>query len=250
MKQLKNLLFSLLLTSASIVTAQDAKEIVKKADEKMEGEKSGYTEMKMTIQRPTWKRTVEFKSWTEGRNHALTYITAPAKEKGQAFLKMGNEMWSWNPTISRMIKLPSSMMSQGWMGSDYTNDDILKESSVVVDYTHKIIGSEDIDGYDCHKIEMIPLEEAAVVWGKVLMWISKDEYLQMKTEYYDEDNYLVRTELAYNVQRMDGRMIPTRFEIIPADKPEQKTVVEMTSIKFNIPIEPGFFTQQNMKRIR
>ena len=246
----RKILLSIFLTGSILMNAQNAKEIVKKADEKMEGEKSGYTEMKMTIQRPTWKRTIEFKSWTEGRQHALTYITAPAKEKGQAFLKMGNEMWSWNPTISRMIKLPSSMMSQGWMGSDYTNDDILKESSVVVDYTHKIIGSEEVDGFECYKIEMIPLEEAAVVWGKVLMWISKEEYLQMKTEYYDEDNYLVRTELAYSVQLMDGRKIPTRFEIIPADKPEQKTIIEMTIVKLNKPIEPGFFTQQNMKRIR
>lgn len=249
---MKTLISILIVFSFSLVQfyGQDAKEIVKKADNKMEGEKSGYTEMKMTIKRPTYERTVEFKSWNEGRENSMTYITSPAQEKGQAFMKMGNEMWSWNPKIGRMIKLPPSMMSQGWMGSDYTNDDILKESSIVKDYTHTITGNEEVAGHACYKIEMIPDEEAAVVWGKVIQWISKDEFLQMKTEYYDEDNYLVRTELAYNIKEMDGRIIPTRFEIIPADKEGQLTIVEMNVIKFNIPINKGFFSQQNMKRIR
>lgn len=229
---------------------QDAKAIVKKANDKMEGESSSYIEMKMTIQRPTYERTVEFKSWTEGTKNSLTYITAPAQEKGQSFMKNGNEMWSWNPKISRLIKLPPSMMSQGWMGSDYTNDDILKESSIVVDYSHKIIGEEDVDKHTCYKIEMIPHADAAVVWGKVIQWISKEDYLQMKTEYYDEDNYLVRRELAYNIKKMDGRIIPTRFEIIPEDKDNQKTIIELTKIEFNIPIQNNFFSQQNMKRIR
>lgn len=235
---------------ALAISAQDAKEIVKKANDKMEGEKSSYVEMTMTIVRPSYERTIEFKSWTEGRENSLTYITAPANEKGQSFMKKGNEMWSWNPKISRLIKLPPSMMSQGWMGSDYTNDDILKESSIVVDYTHAIIGEESIDNHVCYKIELTPKPEAAVVWGKVIQWIAKDEYLQMKTEYYDEDDYLVRSELAYNIKEMDGRTIPTRMEIIPADKDNQKTIVELQKIEFNIPIRPGFFTQQNMKRIR
>ncbi|MFB6318565.1 outer membrane lipoprotein-sorting protein [Saccharicrinis sp. FJH54] len=230
--------------------SQDAKAIVKKANDKMEGEKSSYIEMKMTIQRPTYERTIEFKSWTEGTENSLTYITGPAQEKGQAFMKKGNEMWSWNPKISRLIKLPPSMMSQGWMGSDYTNDDILKESSIVVDYSHNIIGEDTIDNHACYRIEMIPNPDAAVVWGKVVQWISKKEYLQMKTEYFDEDNYLVRSELAYDIKEMDGRIIPTRFEIIPADKDNQKTVVELTKIEFNIPIQNNFFSQQNMKRIR
>lgn len=165
-------------------------------------------------------------------------------------MKKGNEMWSWNPKISRLIKLPPSMMSQGWMGSDYTNDDILKESSIVVDYTHNIIGEEEIDTKPCYKIEMIPKPDAPVVWGKIIQWISKDDYLQMKTEYYDEDNYLVRSELAYNIKTMDGRIIPTRFEIIPEEKDNQKTIIELLKVEFNIAIKNGFFSQQNMKRIR
>ncbi len=230
--------------------SQNATEIVRKADEKWNGEKSSESHMTMTIVRPTWERTLEFKNWTKGKDNALTLITAPAKEKGQAFLKRGTEMWNWMPTISRMIKLPPSMMADGWMGSDYTNDDILKESSIVVDFTHTIAGSETIEGWDCWKIELLPNEDAVVVWGKIVKWISKKEYIQMKSEYYDEDGYLVKTELSFDVKEMDGRKIPTKIEIIPADKNNQKTVVTVSSMKFNIPIEDSFFSQQNMKRVR
>jgi len=230
--------------------AQDATEIVKKADEKWNGEKSSYSEMTMKIIRPAWERTIEFKSWTLGRDYALTLITSPAKEKGQTFLKRETEMWNWMPTINRMIKLPPSMMSDGWMGSDYTNDDILKESSMVVDYTHKITDSETINGRKCWKIEMTPKEDAAVVWGKVIRWISKDEYMMMKSEYYDEYGDLVKSEFASDVKVMDNRKIPARVEIIPADKESQKTVVIINKIRFNIDINESFFSQQNMKRVR
>lgn len=248
----KNLftVFATLLAGFSSSFGQDATEIIRKADEKWNGEKSSESQMTMTIVRPTWERTLEFKNWTKGNDNALTLITAPAKEKGQAFLKRGTEMWNWMPSISRMIKLPPSMMADGWMGSDYTNDDILKESSIVVDFSHKIIGEEKVDGMNCWKIELVPNEDAAVVWGKIVKWISKDDYLQMKSEYYDEDGFLVKTELSYDVKEMDGRKIPTRIEIIPADKKNQKTVVVINSMKFNAPIEDAFFSQQNMKRVR
>jgi len=242
------LLLGLIISSAFAI-AQDATEIIKKADNKWNGEKSSQATMTMTIIR-SWERTVQFKIWTLGRDYSMTLITSPAKEKGQAFLKRETEMWNWMPTISRMIKLPPSMMSDGWMGSDYTNDDILKESSIVVDFDHKIIGSEIIDGWDCWKIEMLPKEEAAVVWGKIIKWISKDEYLMMKSEYYDEDEYLVKTELGTEVKMMDDRKIPSRIEIIPADKENQKTILVIDEIKFNVSIQNSFFSQQNMKRLR
>jgi len=250
-KTLKSGLISvLILFSLTPAFGQDAKEIVRKADEKWNGEKSSQGTMTMTIVRPSWERTIQFKIWTLGRDYSMTLITAPAKEKGQAFLKRETEMWNWMPSISRMIKLPPSMMSDGWMGSDYTNDDILKESSMVVDFTHKINGSESIEGYDCWKIEMLPKEDAAVVWGKVIKWISKDEYLMMKSEYYDEDGYLVKTEFGSEVKTMDGRKIPSKIEIVPADKENQKTVLIIDEIKFNVPLKDGFFSQQNMKRLR
>ncbi len=230
--------------------AQDATEIVKKANDKMQGEITSQSIMTMTIVRPTWERKISFKSWTKGRDYSLALITSPPKEQGQTFLKRENEMWSWNPTINRLIKLPPSMMSQGWMGSDFSNDDLLKESSIVVDYTHKITGDTTIDGRDCYQIELIPHENAAVVWGKIIMNISKKEYLEMENKYYDEDGYLVKTETASDIKVMDGRLIPSQFELIPADKPGNKTIIKMDEIQFNKPIPDAFFSQQNMKRVR
>ena len=242
----------LLLAPAFLLLGQDLspKEIIRKADEKFNGEKTGTAIMAMTIVRPTWERTIEFKNWTSGREYALTLITAPARDKGQSFLKRQQEMWSWNPTISRLIKLPPSMMSQGWMGSDYTNDDILKESSVVNDYDHEIVGEEEYDGRLCYKIKMVAKEDAAVIWGHQLRWIDKKDFLFLKSELYDEDGYLVRTELGSEIKTMDGRLIPTRIELIPAEEEGQMTIIEIKEMKFNEPIKDSFFSQQNMKRVR
>ena len=220
---------------------------MKRADDKMKGE-SNYSEMTMKIVRPTWSRSVSFKSCSKGRDYSMTLVTSPAKDKGQTFLKRKNDMWNWNPTIERLIKLPPSMMSQGWMGSDYTNDDVLKESSIVLDYTHKIVGNETIAGKDCHKIILTPKDDAAVVWGKQEMWISKKGDLILKVKFYDEDNYLVKTENASNIKTMDGREIPTLYNIIPADEPGNKTIVTMTKIIFDINVSDSFFSQQQMKR--
>jgi outer membrane lipoprotein-sorting protein len=174
----------------------------------------------------------------------------PAKDLGQTFLKRGNEMWNWNPSINRLIKLPPSMMSQGWMGSDYTNDDILKESSVVNDYTHEIVGEENIMGRDCYKIKMVAKENAAVVWGHQIRWVDRKDFLILKAELFDEDGVLVRTETGTEIRTMDGRVIPTRLELVPAEDPGNKTVVVIKDIKFNIPLQESFFSQQNMKNIR
>ncbi len=227
-----------------------AKEIIRKADEKFNGEKSSITTMSMTIIRPTWQRTVDFRNWSLGRDYSLTLITSPARDAGQSFLKRETEMWNWNPSISRLIKLPPSMMSQGWMGSDYTNDDILRESSVVNDYTHEIEGEEIIDGRNCYKIKMTAKPDAAVVWGSQTRWIDKKEYLILRAELYDEEDFLVRTETGSEIKTMDNRIIPTRMELIPAEEPGNKTIVEIKEIKFNVPIQESFFSQQNMKNIR
>ncbi|MFA7044551.1 MAG: outer membrane lipoprotein-sorting protein, partial [Bacteroidales bacterium] len=248
--QRKICLFFVVLLLPTILPAQDAKDIVRRADTKYNGEKSSYSEMTMTIVRPKYKRSVQFKNWAQTGGDALTLVTAPAKEKGQSFLKSGNNLWSWNPTIQRLIKLPPSMMSQGWMGSDFSNDDILKESSLVKDYTHKMLKTETVNGLKCYKIELTPLEEAGVVWGKINLWISVDEYFELKSEFYDEDGYLVKTHVASKIVTLDDRRLPSVMEIIPADEPGNKTVVIITKMKFNIPIAAHFFTQQNMKRVK
>ncbi len=237
---------SMLLSGQSL----SATEIVRKADEKFKGELSGYSVMTMTIVRPTWQRTVEFKSWSKEDDYALTLITAPAREKGQTFLKRKNEMWSWNPSINRLIKLPPSMMSQGWMGSDYTNDDILRESSVVNDYTHSLEGEEEIDGRLCYRIIMLAKENTDVLWGKQVWWVDKKEFITLKAELYDEDGYLVRTERGMELKIMDGRFLPTLIELVPAENPGNKTILNINEMKFNINLDENFFSQQNMKTIR
>ncbi|MGM0531685.1 MAG: outer membrane lipoprotein-sorting protein [Bacteroidota bacterium] len=251
-KLLKYTFAGLLLILPFYATAQDisAKEIVEKAEDQWQGEKTSISRMTMKIIRPTWERTIKMKSWIKGRDFALTLITAPASEEGQTFLKRGNEMWHWMPSIGRLIKLPPSMMSQGWMGSDYTNDDILKESSIVVDYHHSLLGEEKVNGTLCYKINMKPKEDAAVVWHKVIKWISKEHFNPLKSEYYDEDGELVRTEILSEVNEMDDRMIPTHIEVIPEEKKEKRTVLELNDIKFNREIPDNFFSQQNMKRVR
>lgn len=238
----------LIFLTTFFVSAQDAKEIVKKAYERTNG-KTSKSYMSMTIVRPTWSRTLEIKSWSKGADYAMIYIVSPAKEKGQVFLKREKEMWNWVPSIRRLIKLPPSMMSQSWMNSDFTNDDLVDQASIVNDYSHKIIGSENINGHDCYIIEMIPDEDAAIVWGKVVTWITKSENNTLKNEYFDEDMKLVQKEEATDIKSMGGKMIPTKFTITPVDKKGQKTILEFKSIAFDIPLEDDFFSQQNMKKV-
>jgi outer membrane lipoprotein-sorting protein len=243
---------SLLLIYAMPVRGQDlpAAEIVRKANDKFNGEKSGYSEMAMTVVRPTWERTVNFKSWMLGTEFSLTLITAPAREKGQTFLKRGNEMWNWNPAINRLIKLPPSMMSQGWMGSDYTNDDILKESSIVNDYNHEIVGEETVNGRLCYKIKMTAKPEADVIWGSRVWWVDKTEFIVLKAELYDEDGYLVRSETGGDLKTFEGRLLPSTLELVPAESQGNKTIVKILDMKFNINLNENFFSQQNMKNVR
>ncbi len=241
----------LMLIATISVFAQDIniEEIVRKADEKFRGT-SSIGEMTMIIERPSWSRTVSMKNWTLGNDYSLIYITAPAKEKGQVFLKRDQEMWNWVPNIERMIKIPPSMMMQSWMGSDFTNDDLVKESSMADDYDQKLLGDDEIQGYDCYKIELIPHDDAAVVWGKVIMWISKEELHWLKAEFYDEDGYLVNTEILSDIKKMDDRVMPTRLEMIPADEEGNKTILIFDKIDFDVKIDESFFSQQNMKRVR
>ena len=231
--------------------AQDlsAKEIIQKADEKNRG-LSSQGSITMTVIRPDWSRTITMKTWSKSRDYSLVLITAPARDKGQVFLKIKTEMWNWVPSIDKTIKIPPSMMLQSWMGSDFTNDDLVKQSSIVVDYVHKLLGKEKVRGVDCYKIEMIPLPEAAVVWGKVIMWITVSGYDQWMAEYYDEDNKLMTVSNSYDIRKMGDRDIPTRLEMVPQNKKGQKTVMQIDEMKFNTRVEETFFSQQSMKKIR
>ena len=226
-----------------------AKEIVQKMDDNAFGGRLKST-MKMTIIRPTWTRTMALKSWADGDDYSLILITAPAREKGISYLKRAKEMWNFQPSIDRTVKMPPSMMMQSWMGSDFKNDDLVRQSSIVEDYTHKLLGKETIDGRECYKIEMVPDEDAPVVWGKVIIWIDVKDFLNLKTEHYDEDNDLVDTILGEDVQKMGGRTLPARMVLLPADETGHKTIMEYQSIEFDTKFEDRFFSTQNMKRVR
>ena len=246
----KILLTCLAIVSVTMTFGQDlaAKEIVKKADDKGRGLTSS-AEMTMTIVRPTWTRSMTMKSWGKGTNYAMILITAPAKDKGQVFLKIKTDMWNWIPSIDKMIKIPPSMMMQSWMGSDFTNDDLVKESSIITDYTHKLLTKETLREQMCYKIELIPLPDAAVTWGKVIVWITVEGFNEWKVEYYDEDMKLINVMNAFDIRKMGDREIPVRLEIIPVEKPNEKTILETKSIIFNQKIDDGFFSQQNTKRL-
>ncbi len=230
-------------------SASSALEIVRQSDRKTRG-KSSKSSMTAQIIRPKYTRTMSMTGWSLGTEYSMILITGPKKDEGTVFLKRGNELWNWIPSIERIIKLPPSMMSQNWMGTDFTNDDLVKQSSIVVDYNHKIIGEEVMGGYPCWKIEMIPKPESAVVWGKVLIWISKDSYMQMRVEFYDEDGSLVNTMIGSEPKTFDGVLLPSRLEMIPADKPGNKTVLITKTLKFNIAIDESFFTTRNMRAIK
>lgn len=243
------LFIGLLLSLTTLTQAQNATDIIKKVDERMRG-KTLQSTTTMTIIRPKWRRTVEMKSWAKGSDFSMVLIKKPVRDKGSGYLKRAKEMWNWLPKVGRVVKMPPSMMSQSWMGSDFTNDDLVRQSSIVVDYTHKILGSETMQGRDCYKILLTPKPNAPVVWGKVEMWVAKKDYLHLQSKMYDEDNYLVNTLRNSRIKMMGGRTIPTYMEMIPADKPNQKTVLEYKNVVFDKPIGNGFFSVQNMKKVK
>lgn len=237
------------LSFSSTSFAQNAKEIVKKSDEKLRG-LSSQSEMTMQIVRPKWTRTMTMKSWSKSDQYAMILITSPAKDKGTVFLKRQNEMWQWIPKVSKTIKMPPSMMLQSWMGSDFKNDDLVKQSSMVADYTHTMLGEEKIGDYDCYKIKLTPKANAPVVWGKIIIWISKKDYLQMKAKFYDEDSELVQTFYGKDVKNLGGKLLPSKLVIIPTKKKSQKTIITYKSLKFNVQIAESFFSIQNMKKVQ
>ena len=159
-------------------------------------------------------------------------------------------MWNWVPSISRMIKLPPSMMSQNWMGSDMTNDDLVKMNSLVEDYEQEIVGEEMIEGLSCYVIELIPSPEAKVVWGKIKLWVAKEDYFQLKGEYFDEDMELVNTMEASEITQFDDRKLPARLVMTPANKEGHQTIMYTKSLTFSVSITESLFSQQNMKRVK
>lgn len=247
MKKIVFLFFLLCYNISSF--SQTASEIITKSDDKMRGETS-YSEIIISAVRPKWNKDMKLINWTKGSDYSVSLVKSPAKEKGTVFLKRKAEVWNYIPSVERNIKLPPSMMMQGWMGTDLTNDDMVKQSSIVVDYSHNIIGSETIQDLDCWKIELIPIEDAPVVWGRIIMWVDKLDYIQMKAEFYDEDSFLINKLLSYNIKNFDGKKLPSKMEFIPVEKKGQKTIIEYLVWKFGVTIPDKYFTSQYMKRLK
>jgi len=251
MKTIQHILLAAasMLVISSGVNAQDAKQIVTKAEDNIRG-LSSVTEMTILVKRPTWSRSMSIKAWSKGEQYSLMVVTAPAKDAGTVFLKRVKEIWNWLPNIERVVKLPPSMMAQSWMGTDLTNDDLVKASSRIDDYSHKIAGDSVIEGRKCWKIEMIPLPSAAVVWSKVNMWIDQRDYLELRLEFFDEDNKLVNVMQGSDIRTIGGRVMPIKLEMIPVQKKGQETIITYNSAVFNQPISVDFFTTQNMKKAK
>ena len=232
-------------------TTQDltALEIIQQSEENFRGA-TNISEIKMTINRPKWTREMVMKTWSVEDRLAMIVVKEPAREKGTTFLKKEKEIWNWVPSIEKVVKLPPSMMMQSWMGSDFTNDDLVQSASLRTDYDHELMGTEMIDGIECYKLALIPKPDAPVVWGKIITWISTERLLQLKSEFYDEDDYLINVLTASDIKEMDGRYIPSKLMVQPVDDPENNTIIEYLEIDFDAEIDESMFTIQQMKRMR
>lgn len=244
------LFVTLLLSVAAFrVRAADPAELVERMEQAMRGD-SSYAEMTMTIERPRYTREISLRAWMLGRSHSLVLVTAPARDEGTAFLMHDSMIWNYDPRIDRTMRLPSSMMAQPWMGSDFTNDDLVRDSNVLEDYTHELLRTEDYEGSRCHVVRLTPKPDTPVPWGKVKMWIRAGDYLQLRVENYDQRGGLVNVMRLEDIADFGGRSVPSRITVVPADKENERTVLTYAKLEFDIPLEPGFFSQRNMRRLR
>jgi outer membrane lipoprotein-sorting protein len=244
------LLYAVLLgMSYTNLIGQDARAILLRVEENMRGT-SSYNEMTMQTVRPRFTREVTMKSWSLGEDYSLILITAPARDAGTAFLKRKNEIWNYVPNIDRTVKMPPSMMAQSWMGSDFTNDDLVRGSSTIDDFDHKLLGKETIDGIESWKIELKPHPDTPTPYEKVIQWISTEKYLPVRIQNFDERDQLMNTVNFSQVKTLGGREFPTVMEMIPNDKPGHKTVITTHKADFGINLNESFFSQQNMRTVR
>lgn len=202
----------------------------------------------MTIATPRWQRTLGLKVWMERPRRSFVRIVSPAKEAGIGSLRIGSEMWNYLPNVERIVKIPPSMMLQPWMGSDFTNDDLVKESSILDDYTHRVLGVVQQDGAEVLQIEAVPKPEAAVVWGRIVYWVRRADTIPLKQEFFSERGERVRVLSFSDVRKVGGRVLPTRWEMRPDAKPGNVTTVLLKEAVFNQPVEDEVFSQRNLQR--
>ncbi len=237
--------------------ALTAQEIIDRAEKAIRGD-SQVSLMEMTIKTRRWTRTMKMKSWdNRAMKKSFAEILAPKKDAGNRFLMIQTEklMWHYNPDIGKEMKIHPSMMLQSWMGSDFTNDDIVKESSILEDYTHVLDGKKPVDGEECYIITMTPKPNAAVVWGKLIYYARASDCLPVKQEFYDQHGKLKKVLSCSNFKRMHDRVIPTTMKMVTFKKrrdqeqaSDEYTLLEIKDVKFNVKIENSVFSLQNLKR--
>lgn len=223
-------------------------ELVKNAVNYLRGNTSRAV-VEMTIHRPDWERQMTIKAWTEGRENSIFWIASPPKDRGNGTLKRGDEMWIYNPKVNRVIKLPPSMMSQSWQGSDFSNNDLAKSDNIVDQYTHEIVGRQTHRGKAVYVIRSLPKAGAPVVWGMQKLKIREDHIL-LRQAFFDEEQKLVKALTMEKIEMLGGRLYPVKWKMEKADPKEQYTVLDYRSLEFGLDISDWMFTITSLKNPR
>ncbi len=238
---------TLLAFTALSSFGQSAEDIVRRSEDILKG-KTSKGNFRMIIETSDYTRTMEMDTWWVGNDKALIVVTSPRREAGNKTLKLKNELWMYLRNTETTIKVPPSMMLQSWNGSDFTNDDLVRESSLIKDYSMRILAQDTIGGTLTWKVELLPRPDAPVVWGRIIHWVRTADYLPARTEYYDERGIRMRTMTYENVRRMGGRSIPTRWSLVNDEKPGHRTTFEYLDVEFDIPISDRIFSFRELEK--
>jgi len=237
---------TLLLCAPAPGNAQDAVEIMDRIDRLLRGA-SSHGRVTMDISTEHWSRSLDMEVWSLGTEHSLVRVTRPAKEAGTATLKAGQEVWNYLPRVDRTIKVPPSLMMGSWMGSHFTNDDLVKESRIIDDYDIEITFDGVRDGVRLWEFRLTPKPEAAVVWGHIEYDVRQDDLMPTTVRYFDEDGDLERTMTFGEYTTMGGRLVPASMVVRPADKPQEHTSLLYHDLEFDIDIGEAFFSLRNLR---
>jgi hypothetical protein len=233
---------------ATEVDTPDPRDLIRAAMEHWRGVTS-YSEMTMTIRRTDWQRSFSMQAWTEGDKLSLVRVTEPKRDAGNATLVRDQSMWTFSPKINRILKVPSSMMSQSWMGSDFSNKDISKSTDIIDQYEHRLLKTETRNNHVQYTIESIPHEAAAVVWGKEILVI-RDDFVMLRQEFWDQDNILVKEMNTTAIEIMDGRSIASAVRMHKFENPDEWTEMTVQDIDFDIEMNSNQFTLSNLRNPR
>ena len=228
--------------------AQDADRIIKAAIEYWR-DTSSFSVAEMSIHRPDWQRQMTIKIWTRGDKLSLVRVIAPPKDVGNATLLVDNDMWTYNPKINRVLKIPSSMMNQSWMGSDFSNNDLAKADDLIDQYNHRLRRTDTRDGHKIYVIESRPKEFAPVVWGREVETV-RDDYILLEHAFYDQAGELIKKLTTEDIRPMGGKTIAARQRMQRLDKPGEWTEVVTKEARFGVDIPTSFFTQSNLRNPR